>query len=71
VTGETRELSIGHGGVDDRDPARVRADLGKRIERTAVVGTIGRWCHDDIAGDAEASLQQLMVADVSVGRPKS
>ena len=67
VSGETRELHVGHGDVDDRNPACVRAHLAKRIERTAVVGTIGRWCHDDIAGDAEASLLQLIVADVSVG----
>jgi hypothetical protein len=62
------ELGVGDAGVDDRDATGSRADLRHGVERDAIVGSVGRGGHDDIARCAGALLQQLVIGNQGIWR---
>jgi hypothetical protein len=57
------QLGIGDCVVDHHDGSRGRPERGDGVQGHPVVGAIGRWCDDNIAGGADALLKSSVVLD--------
>ena len=57
-TVERLQLGIGDIGMNDGDAARIRAELGQRVDRHPVVGAVIARRHHDDARRSVALLQQ-------------
>ena len=61
------EFGVGDARIDHRHAARARAELGHRVERAGIIGSVGRGRDDDVARRADPLLKQAIVVDGRVG----
>jgi hypothetical protein len=57
------EFGIGDAGIDHRHAARAWPQLGHRVERAGIIGSVGRGRDHDVAGRAEPLLKPAIVVD--------
>ncbi len=61
------EFGVGDARIDNRHAARACAELGHRVKRARIIGSVGRGCDDDVARRADPLLKQAIVVDRCVG----